>query len=155
MLRDHEDSTGSIAVLRLRHARLFDYILHAAFSVSLGDAGRRRGQQALNDRIFAMQLRSFIFLGLCAALGLSSPAFAGVPANMGTNQSVDRTDAITVAAIKSDAAQLKLLKKKKNPTPDDLAQIKKIEAKIVADKEDAKAKALEARKLAMREAAKA
>lgn len=102
-----------------------------------------------------MQLRSFIFLGLCAALGLSSPAFAGVPANMGTNQSVDRTDAITVAAIKSDAAQLKLLKKKKNPTPDDLAQIKKIEAKIVADKEDAKAKALEARKLAMREAAKA
>ena len=102
-----------------------------------------------------MQLRSFIFLGLCAALGLSSPAFAGVPANMVANQSVDRTDAIPVAATKSDAAQLRLLKKKKNPTPDDLAQIKKIEAKIVADKEDAKAKALEARKLAMREAAKA
>jgi len=120
----------------------------------LGDAGRRRGQQALNDRIFAMQLRSFIFLGLCAALGLSSPAFAGMPANMAANQSVDRTDAINIA-VKSDAAQLRLLKKKKNPTPDDLAQIKKIEAKIVADKEDAKAKALEARKLAMREAAKA
>jgi lipoprotein-anchoring transpeptidase ErfK/SrfK len=102
-----------------------------------------------------MQLRSFIFLGLCAALGMSSPAFAGVPANMATHQSVDKTDAINVAAIKSDAAQLKLLKKKKNPTPDDLAQIKKIEAKIVADKEAAKAKALEARKLAMREAAKA
>lgn len=101
-----------------------------------------------------MQLRSFIFLGLCAALGLSSPAFAGVPANMAANQSVDRTDAINIA-VKSDAAQLRLLKKKKNPTPDDLAQIKKIEAKIVADKEDAKAKALEARKLAMREAAKA
>ncbi|OBQ73148.1 L,D-transpeptidase [Mesorhizobium loti] len=101
-----------------------------------------------------MQLRSFIFLGLCAALGLSSPASAGVPANLAANQSVDKTDAINVAA-KSDAAQLKLLKKKKNPTPDDLAQIKKIEAKIVADKEDAKAKALEARKLAMREAAKA
>ncbi|MER8628378.1 L,D-transpeptidase [Mesorhizobium opportunistum] len=101
-----------------------------------------------------MQLRSFIFLGLCAALGLSSPAFAGMPANMAANQSVDRTDAINIA-VKSDAAQLRLLKKKKNPTPDDLAQIKKIEAKIVADKEDAKAKALEARKLAMREAAKA
>ncbi|MER9652072.1 L,D-transpeptidase family protein [Mesorhizobium sp. M0152] len=100
-----------------------------------------------------MQLRSFIFLGLCAALGLSSPAFAGVPANM-ANQSVEKTDAINVAA-KSDAAQLKLLKKKKNPTPDDLSQIKKIEAKIIADKEAAKTKALEARKLAMREAAKA
>ncbi|PBB24302.1 L,D-transpeptidase [Mesorhizobium sp. WSM4312] len=101
-----------------------------------------------------MQLRSFIFLGLCAVLGLSSPAFAGVPANLAANQSVDKTDAINVA-VKSDAAQLKALKKKKSPTPDDLAQIKKIEAKIAADKEDAKAKALEARKLAMREAAKA
>ena len=99
-----------------------------------------------------MQLRSFIFLGLCAALGMSSPAFAGVPANMAV--SADKTSAINVA-VKSDSAQLKLLKKKKNPTPDDLAQIKKIEAKIVADKEAAKAKALEARKLAMREAAKA
>ncbi|QND61498.1 L,D-transpeptidase [Mesorhizobium huakuii] len=104
-----------------------------------------------------MQLRSFIFLGLCAVFGLNSPAFAGMPANMAAQQSVslEKTDAITVAAVKSDATQLKLLKKKKNPTPDDLAQIKKIEAKIVADKEDAKAKALEARKLAMREAAKA
>ncbi|MBZ9794407.1 L,D-transpeptidase [Mesorhizobium sp. ES1-4] len=101
-----------------------------------------------------MQLRSFIFLGLCAALGLSSPAFAGMPANLAANQSVDRTDAIPVAA-KSDAAQLRLLKKKKSPTPDDLARIEKIEAKIAADKEEAKAKALEARKLAMREAAKA
>ncbi|MEI9427733.1 L,D-transpeptidase [Mesorhizobium sp. Cs1299R1N3] len=103
-----------------------------------------------------MQLRSFIFLGLCAAIGMSSPAFAGMPANMAAQQSVslEKTDAIPVAA-KSDAAQLKLLKKKKTPTPDDLAQIKKIEAKIAAGKEDAKAKALEARKLAMREAAKA
>ncbi|RUW61054.1 L,D-transpeptidase [Mesorhizobium sp. M7A.F.Ca.US.008.03.1.1] len=100
-----------------------------------------------------MQLRSFIFLGLCAAIGMSSPAFAGVPANMAA-PSVEKTGAINVA-VKSDASQLKLLKKKKNPTPDDLAQIKKIEAKIVADKEAAKAKALEARKLAMREAAKA
>ena len=66
-----------------------------------------------------MQLRSFIFLGLCAALGANSPAFAGVPANMAAHQSVEKTDAIKVAA-KSDTAQLKLLKKKKNPTPDDL-----------------------------------
>ncbi|MFD2057951.1 L,D-transpeptidase [Mesorhizobium calcicola] len=101
-----------------------------------------------------MQLRSFIFMGLCAVLGMSSPAFAGMPANMAAHQSADTTSAINVA-VKSDAAQLKLLKKKKSPTPDDLAQIKKIEAKVVADKEAAKAKALEARKLAMREAAKA
>ncbi|TPM35912.1 L,D-transpeptidase [Mesorhizobium sp. B2-3-3] len=101
-----------------------------------------------------MQLRSFILLGLCAVLGLGSPAFAGVPANLAANQSVEKTDAINVA-VKSDAAQLRLLKKKKNPTPADLAQIEKIEAKVAADKEDAKTKALEARKLAMREAAKA
>ncbi|KAA3449924.1 L,D-transpeptidase [Mesorhizobium sp. SARCC-RB16n] len=103
-----------------------------------------------------MQLRSFIFLGLCAAIGMSSPALATMPANVAAQQSVslEKTDAIPVAA-KSDAAQLKLLKRKKTPTPDDLAQIKKIEARIAAGKEDAKAKALEARKLAMREAAKA
>jgi lipoprotein-anchoring transpeptidase ErfK/SrfK len=108
----------------------------------------------LNDRIFAMQLRSFIFLGLCAAIGMSSSAFAGVPANMVAKQSVERTDVITVAA-KSDAAQLKLLKNKKKPTAEDQAQIEKLEAKIAADKEDAKAKSIEARKMAMREAAKA
>jgi lipoprotein-anchoring transpeptidase ErfK/SrfK len=102
-----------------------------------------------------MQLRSFIFMGLCAVFGMSSPAFAGMPATMGSQPSVEKTDAINVAAVKSDAAQLKLLKKKKDPTPADLAQIKKIEGKIVADREAAKAKALEARKLAMREAAKA
>jgi lipoprotein-anchoring transpeptidase ErfK/SrfK len=127
--------------------------LRAALSASLGDAGRRRGQQALNDRIFAMQLRSFIFLGFCAVLGMSSAAVAGTPA-MASPQLVGKTDVIKVAA-KSDAAQLKLLKKKKNPTSDDLAQISKLEAKIAADKEAAQAKALEARKLAMREAAKA
>ena len=100
-----------------------------------------------------MQLRSFIFLGFCAVLGMSSAAVAGTPA-MASPQSVGKTDVIKVAA-KSDAAQLKLLKKKKNPTSDDLAQISKLEAKIAADKEAAQAKALEARKLAMREAAKA
>ncbi|UVK41624.1 L,D-transpeptidase family protein [Mesorhizobium sp. AR10] len=100
-----------------------------------------------------MQLRSFIFMGFCAVLGMSSAAVAGTPA-MASPQSVGKTDVINVAA-KSDAAQLKLLKKKKNPTSDDLAQISKIEAKIVADKQAARAKALEARKLALREAAKA
>lgn len=101
-----------------------------------------------------MQLRSFIFLGFCAALGLSSAAFAGTPVNMTASPSVERTDVINVA-VKSDAAQLRLLKKKKNPTSEDLAQISKLEAKMAADKEAAQAKALEARKLAMREAAKA
>lgn len=100
-----------------------------------------------------MQLRSFIFLGFCAVLGMSSAAVAGTPA-MASPQSVGKTDVIKVAA-KSDAAQLKLLKKKKNPTSDDLAQISKLEAKIADDKEAAQAKALEARKLAMRDAAKA
>jgi lipoprotein-anchoring transpeptidase ErfK/SrfK len=128
--------------------------LRAALSASLGGAGRRRGQLALNDRIFAMQLRSFIILGVCAVLGMGTSALAG-PANMVSSPSVEKTDAIPVVAAKSDASQLRLLKKKKNPTSEDLAQISKIEAKIAADKEAAKEKALEARKLAMREAAKA
>ena len=100
-----------------------------------------------------MQLRSFIFMGFCAVFGMSSAAFAGTPA-MTSPQAVGNTAVINVAA-KSDAAQLKLLKKKKNPSSDDLAQISKLEDKIAADKAAAGAKALEARKLAMREAAKA
>ncbi|PDQ17345.1 L,D-transpeptidase [Mesorhizobium sanjuanii] len=101
-----------------------------------------------------MQLRSFILAGLCAVLGLSAPAYAAMPAGSSAPKAAVTTDVINAAA-KSDAAQLRLLKKKKNPTSDDLAQISKIEAKIAADKEAAKAKALEARKLAMRAAAKA
>lgn len=100
-----------------------------------------------------MQLRSFILLGVCAVFGMSSAAFA-LPANVAASPSVEKTDAIPVAA-KSDASQLRFLKRKKNPTSDDLAQISKLEAKIAAEKEAAKAKLLEARKLAMREAAKA
>ena len=100
-----------------------------------------------------MQLRSFILLGFCAVLGMGSTAFAA-PANLAASPSMETTGAIPVAA-KSDASQLRILKKKKNPTSDDLAQIRKIEARIEADKEAAKEKALEARKLAMREAAKA
>ncbi|MBZ9858861.1 L,D-transpeptidase [Mesorhizobium sp. CA12] len=101
-----------------------------------------------------MQLRSFIILGVCAVLGMGSAALAG-PATMVSSPSVEKTDAIPVAAAKSDASQLRLLKKKKNPTSDDLAQIGKLEAKIATDKQAANDKALEARKMAMREAAKA
>ncbi|TGQ48106.1 MULTISPECIES: L,D-transpeptidase family protein [unclassified Mesorhizobium] len=101
-----------------------------------------------------MQLRSFIFAGLCAALSLSAPAYAAMPAGNSAPKAAVTTDIVNIAA-KSDAAQLRLLKKKKNPTSDDLAQISKLETKIAADKEAARANALEARKLAMREAAKA
>ncbi|ESX12253.1 L,D-transpeptidase [Mesorhizobium sp. M0179] len=100
-----------------------------------------------------MQLRSFIFMGFCAVFGMSSAVFAGTPA-MTSPQAVGKTAVINVAA-KSDATQLKLLKKKKNPSPDDLAQISKLEDKIAADRDLARVKALEARKLAMRDAAKA
>jgi lipoprotein-anchoring transpeptidase ErfK/SrfK len=108
----------------------------------------------LNDRIFAMQLRSFILAGLCAVLGFGAPAYATMPAGNSASKAAVTTDVVNVAA-KSDRAQLTLLKKKKDPTPDDLAQIRKIEAKIAADKEAARTKAIEARKLAMRVAAKA
>jgi lipoprotein-anchoring transpeptidase ErfK/SrfK len=101
-----------------------------------------------------MRLRSFIFVGFCAALTMSSAAFAGTPAGTAEPQSVAKTDVVKVAA-RSDAAQLRLLKKKKKPTADDLAQIKKLEAKIAADRAQAKAKAIEAKKMALREAAKA
>lgn len=100
-----------------------------------------------------MQLRSFILLGFCAVLGMGSAAIAA-PAKLAASPSMETTGAIPVAA-KSDASQLRILKKKKNPTSEDLAQIRKLEAKIEADKAAAKDKALEARKLAMREAAKA
>jgi lipoprotein-anchoring transpeptidase ErfK/SrfK len=108
----------------------------------------------LNDRIFAMQLRSFIFAGLCAVLSFGAPAYAAMPAGNSASKAAVTTDVVKIAA-KSDVAQLKLLKKKKNPTPGDLVQISKIEARIAADKEAARANALEARKLAMREEAKA
>ncbi|MHA6684812.1 L,D-transpeptidase [Mesorhizobium sp. A556] len=101
-----------------------------------------------------MQLRSFILVGFCAAFSMSSAAFAGAPASIAAPQAVAKTDVIQVAA-RSDSAQLKILKKKKNPTAADLAQIKELEAKIKADRAQAKAKALQARKLALREAAKA
>ncbi|TIQ58932.1 MAG: L,D-transpeptidase, partial [Mesorhizobium sp.] len=96
----------------------------------------------------------FILAGLCAVLSLGGPAYAAMPAGNSASKTAVTTDVVNIAA-KSDTAQLRLLKKKKNPTADDLAQIGKIEAKIAADKEAARAKALEARKLAMREAAKA
>jgi lipoprotein-anchoring transpeptidase ErfK/SrfK len=101
-----------------------------------------------------MQLRSFIFVGFCAALAMSSAAFAGTPAGTAGPQSVTKTDVVKVAA-RSDAAQLRILKKKKKPTAEDLAQIKELEAKIKADRAKAQAKAIEAKKMALREAAKA
>ncbi|RWP15227.1 L,D-transpeptidase [Mesorhizobium sp.] len=101
-----------------------------------------------------MQLRSFILAGLWAVLSLGAPAYAAMPAGNSAPKSAVTTDVVYVAA-KSDTAQLKLLKKKKDPSAADLAQIRKIEAKIAADKQSARVKAIEARKLAMREAAKA
>ena len=101
-----------------------------------------------------MRLRSFIFVGFCAALAMSSAAFAGTPAGTAEPQPVAKTDVAKVAA-RSDAAQLRLLKKKKKPTADDLAEIKQLEAKIAAAKVEARAKAIEAKKMALREAAKA
>ena len=101
-----------------------------------------------------MQLRSFIFVGFCAALAMSSAAIAATPAGIAAPQSAGTSDVVNVAA-KSDAAQLKLLKRKKKPSAEDLTQIKELEAKIKADRAVASAKALEARKLAMRDAAKA
>ena len=67
-----------------------------------------------------MRLRSFIFVGFCAALAMSSAAFAGTPAGTAEPQSVAKTDVVKVAA-RSDTAQLRLLKKKKKPTAEDLA----------------------------------
>ncbi len=101
-----------------------------------------------------MQLRSFIFVGLCAALAMSSTAIAATPAGTAAPQSVGETDVVQVAA-KSATAELRQLKKKKKPTDEDLSRIKELEAKIVADRAAAKVKAIEARKQAMRDAAKA
>ncbi len=100
-----------------------------------------------------MQLRSFIFAGLCAALVTGAPAYAAMPSS--APEAAVKTDVVAVAAKKSDAAELKLLKRKKKPTDDDLARISELEAKIKADRLAAKEKAIEAKKLAMREAAKA
>ena len=112
------------------------------------------GNKHLNDRIFAMQLRSFIFVGFCAVFAMSSAAIAGTPAGTAAPQSATSTDIVQIAA-KSDAAQLRVLKKKKKPTAEDLSRIQELEAKIKADRATAQAKAIEAKKLALREAAKA
>lgn len=101
-----------------------------------------------------MQLRSFILVGLCAALGAGAPAYAAMPGGRTAVKASVSTDVVAVAA-KSDAAQLKALKRKKKPTEEDLARIRELEAKIKADKAVADQKMLEARKTAMREAAKA
>ncbi|WP_378950983.1 L,D-transpeptidase [Mesorhizobium sp. ANAO-SY3R2] len=100
-----------------------------------------------------MQLRSILLAGLCASL-MGSTAFAATPAGSAASlQPEVASDVITVAA-KSDASELKILKKKKKPTDEDLARIKVLEAKIKADRELAREKMLEAKKMAMRAAAK-
>jgi len=107
----------------------------------------------ISDRIFAMQLRSFILAGFAAALFLGAPAYAAMPSSTAP-QAASQTDVVQVAA-KSPAAELKQLKKKKKPTDADLARIEELEKQIKAERAEAKVKALEARKQAMREAAKA
>ncbi|CAN7358212.1 L,D-transpeptidase [Aminobacter sp. LjRoot7] len=100
-----------------------------------------------------MQLRRILLAGLCATF-MSSTAFAATSAGTVAAPQPVASDVIAVAA-KSDAAELKLLKKKKKPTDEDLSRIKDLEAKIKADKEVARLKMLEAKKMAMRAAAKA
>jgi lipoprotein-anchoring transpeptidase ErfK/SrfK len=100
-----------------------------------------------------MQLRSFILAGFAAALFLDAPAYAAMPSSTAP-QAASQTDVVQVAA-KSPAAELKQLKKKKKPTDADLARIEELEKQIKAERAEAKVKALEARKQAMREAAKA
>jgi lipoprotein-anchoring transpeptidase ErfK/SrfK len=123
-----------------------------------GKRGALRERQAvpqatcITDRNFAMQLRSFILAGFCAALCFGGPAFAAMPLNPVAADTA-RTDVITVAA-RSEAAELRILKKKKKPTEADLKRIGELEAKIEKDRADARAKAIEARKMAMREAAR-
>lgn len=101
-----------------------------------------------------MQLRSIILAGVCAALTFGAPAYAATPAAQASSQPAAANHLVTVAA-KSATAELKALKKKKKPTDDDLARIKDLEKQVKAEKAAAAAKALEAKKLAMREAAKA
>ncbi len=100
-----------------------------------------------------MQLRSFIFAGLCAALSFSAPAYAAMPTSNAPEAGV--TTDVVLAAAKTPTAELRLLKKKKKPSDEDLARIKELEAQIKAERAAAQAKALEAKKMAMREAAKA
>ncbi|HMM64361.1 MAG TPA: L,D-transpeptidase [Mesorhizobium sp.] len=100
-----------------------------------------------------MQLRSFILACLCAALPFGTPANAAMPAS--TAPEGGAATNVVLAAAKSPAAELRQLKKKKKPTSEDLARIKELEKQVAAERAAAQAKAIEAKKLAMREAAKA
>ncbi|WP_315928031.1 L,D-transpeptidase [Mesorhizobium sp. SP-1A] len=99
-----------------------------------------------------MQLRSFILAGLCAALSLGAPAYAAMPVTQ-TPEGAG-TNVVQVAA-KSPAVELRQLKRKKKPTSEDLARIKELEKQVEAERAAAYAKMIEAKKAAMREAAKA
>lgn len=94
-----------------------------------------------------MRLRSFILAGLCAALTIGAPAYAAAPAN----PKATKADS---AKTKSAAVELKQLRKKKKPTDADLARIEDLEKQVLVERALAKERALEARKMAMREAAK-
>jgi lipoprotein-anchoring transpeptidase ErfK/SrfK len=101
-----------------------------------------------------MQLRRILLAGLCATF-MSSTAFAATSAGTAAAPQPGVASDVVAVAAKSDASELKLLKKKKKPTDEDLSRIKDLEAKVKADKEDARLKMLEAKKMAMRAAAKA
>lgn len=101
-----------------------------------------------------MQLRSFILMSLCASLYASAPVYAAPIAAGAAPKTPAVTDVVEVAA-KSASSELKALKRKKKPTDDDLARIKELEKQVKIEQAEARTKAIEAKKLAMREAAKA
>lgn len=101
-----------------------------------------------------MQLRSFILMSLCATMFAGAPAHAAPIAATATPQAPEATNVVEVAA-KSASAELRTLKRKKKPTAEDQARIKELEKQVKVEQAEARAKAIEARKLAMREAAKA
>ncbi|MDH4990179.1 L,D-transpeptidase family protein [Aquamicrobium lusatiense] len=101
-----------------------------------------------------MQLRSFILMSLCASLYAGATAYAAPIAAGAAPQAPAVTDVVEVAA-KSAASELKVLKRKKKPTDEDLARIQELEKQVKIEQAQARAKAIEAKKLAMREAAKA
>lgn len=101
-----------------------------------------------------MPLRSFILMSLCASLYAGAPVYAAPIAAGATPKTPAVTDVVEVAA-KSAASELKVLKRKKKPTDDDLARINELEKQVKIEQAEARARAVEARKLAMREAARA
>src|SRR6185312_1835745 len=98
MPRVHEDSTGAAWPARLRRLRSIDYRLHCGKCGALGGAAAVPWATCISDRTIAMQLRSFIFAGLAAALCLSAPAYAAMPASTPPAKATASSDVLTVAA---------------------------------------------------------